>query len=366
MHDSSSGSQEPLLMYNAIGNRSDDKSEFIVSAYNRVITTSKQINFSVLFSFIKMVISIILSLCLTTYWKTCSQGNETREFECNASGKFMTCHTNDECSVTNYSPDGTTCKDKCYFGGYKVVGKDEHGCYGYVDNSCLCNFWYATVLLVICLNVLHYIVQLFYWRLEGSFNPQQLYLEVAVNGAPWSTYSLLFHPRNCLLSTIETATVLTAWLPLVYGGDIDDSVECSGFITAFVTGQNYYLVVYGIGITLMELYKANFQGLRDFKPYNNFIVDKTLGLTYFLRFDITLRYLFIQITQSVVFATSILLFCVPFWHFSSGYQDLKVEFTTHLETVTHNARSHFKALAINMCVFVMLVILLIMCQSLLF
>ncbi len=316
--------------------------------------------FTILFSFTKMVITIALSLSLTTYWKKCGKSGNPKELQCSASGTSQECSTAmGDCWVYYYSDVGEQCKETCYFGGISVAGRDSDGCYAYVDQDCLCNFWYATVFVVIALNIIHFLVQIAFYIFGDEFNPQNLYYQVAVNNGSWDTYKLIFQPRNCFLSTFETITIFFAFLPIFYGEDIENSVSCTEVgVTATVTGQYYNQIVFGLAITVMELYKANVRGMMDYNKYNNFILNKLVGLTYFLRFDITLRCAFINFTQSIVFVLSLAMLGIPLWYCKSGYSDLKEHYELHM-LYNDQVDKHWRLLCVSLASFAVFILLVV-------
>ena len=320
MEDTESDSQLPLLSReNAIKAHLSIKLD--------CDSRSSLFDFAIVFSFIKMIASIVLSLCLSDYWKSCSATATNENYLCTASGDYMACTTENGCFLTDSTTVGEQCRDRCFFGVYSVVGVDASGCYGYVDKNCLCYFWSSTTLIVICLNIIHFAIQLAYYYFGYDFNPQTIPFKIAAYGSSKDVYVLLFLPRNCLLSCVEVLTVMFAWFPLVYGSsELQSSITCddNGLRSQTAVITTYYQpVLYGLFITLMELYKANLQCMFDFNLYDNIFIDKLIGLTYLLRFDIAACYGFIQLVQSLVFGLSLVFLGFPLIHIQSGYIELR-------------------------------------------
>ena len=368
-------SQLPLLVTSKDGSIALDP-ELIIDESG---STQRSIfEFAIVFSFIKLILSIFLSLYLSDYWKSCAINADNENYKCTATSPNMACTTQNGCFMTTYSAVGAQCKQQCYFGGYSVVGIDDnHDCYGYVDRNCLCDFWSSTTLVVICLNIIHFMVQLVYFYSGYNFNPQMISFHISAYGTTKDVFMLLILPRNCLLSFIEISTIIFAWLPLVYGSsDLKNSITCDDnglrSQTALITTY-YQPILYGILITLMESYKANIQCVIDFNIYNDILIDKLIGLTYLLRLDIALYFGSMQLVQSIVFALSLLFCGFPIYHIQSGYSELKCAYEQFHSIRARSSMSgggmnalnkkyyeyHWKALGYSLAAFLCILLLLV-------
>lgn len=339
------GSSHPLLS-------SRDKRSVAAAPQEVSLRTCLQrLNFSVVFSFFKLLFTVIFSLATTTYWHNCYDSHGTENMRCSAKGVSMECATlQEQCYISYRSPPGASCSTRCYFGGYMVAGRSatDDTCYAYIDSECLCNIWLNTKLVVIALSVLHFIVQLCYLYQGFDFDPQAIVLDVMLRCWDWRTYQLIFSPANCVLSFIEALTLAVAWWSIAYmpwGTDVPDWLTCDDATVAPIY-TFYAMVSYPLLMTFLEISKVYFRAVLTYRsedPSTGYLLTKLLALSYVFRFDLIFHFLFVLVGQSLMLVVSLFYVIVPpFWQ-DKGYQNLKARWAycqSHKKLLVSN-RAHW-------------------------
>lgn len=349
------GSLHPLL---SSADNKQSASSAVATGVLSLRACVKRLNFSVVFSFFKLLLTVTLSLATTTYWRNCYDAHTTENMRCSAKGLSMECATlQDQCFISYSSPPGASCATRCYFGGYMVAGRSatDDTCYAYIDSECLCNVWLNTRLVVIALSVTHFLVQLCYLYQGFDFDPQALVLDVSLRCWDWRTYQLIFSPANGVLSFIEALTLAIAWWSIAYtpwGTDVPDWLTCDDATVVYIY-TFYAMLAYPLLMTFLEISKVYVRAWLTYRsddPSRGFLTTKLLALSYVFRVDLIFHFLLILVGQSLMVVVSLFYVIVPpFWQ-DKGYQNLKARWAfcqSHKELLVSN-RAHWRLVLVGL------------------
>jgi hypothetical protein len=215
------------------------------------------------------------------------------------------CHNNN-----GYS--GCSCFYDCSFGGkvfaqYGGCGDDYTECIIYATNECICKAWINTVFLVLLADIAHFVVQLHCLTFKETFDPQLNQIQQFCEKWNWSTAKATLRPYQCVLSFLEIAKVTFAVMLLFF--DVSTIVSVESTVVRVQKKKAVFLVV----AILCELWKPNIFLYGNYAagvPGCRCIVSRFLSLVYFLRFDLSICYLLLQLFQTGVCGVSVVPFLV--------------------------------------------------------
>jgi hypothetical protein len=251
--------------------------------------------YTVQYSFVKLVASIVISLALNAGYSYC--GNQAGYISAEICPMDCSAHCVFE-SVQHHNDDAM-------YPTSRIHSCSPSEGLSAVHNACFCDNWLMSDMLVILFNTLHFVLQCYYLIRYNNFDPQQNQIDCVQSYTFVGDNILLFltHPAISLLSVLEAAVLVVSWnsvvqqLGVVCSSPDPDSTSSDDHTSA---------VLFALFMTLIEVYKANMT------VATNALKEKRYGWAAFclLRMDLFVFYASTLFLQMFLFPFSIVGYIV--------------------------------------------------------
>jgi len=196
--------------------------------------------YTVVYSFLKLVASIVLSLVLNDGYSFCREGHMTAA-ECPQG-----CAAHCAFPTTHYTDGESAYLHHC---------NSQENPYSQVHSSCFCDNWLTTDFVVLVMNVAHYTLQCYYYLHYNNFDPQQNQIDCVQSYSFVGDNITLFltHPAISLLSVLESVILVASWTGVLR----HDGLSCSSYVDGVALPDHQSALIFALFMTFIEIYKAN-------------------------------------------------------------------------------------------------------------
>jgi hypothetical protein len=202
--------------------------------------------YTVQYSFVKLVASIVISLSLNAGYSYC--GNQAGYISAEICPVDCSAHCVFE-SVQHHSDDAM-------YPTSRVHSCSPSEGLSAVHNACFCDNWLMSDMLAILFNTLHFVLQCYYLIRYNNFDPQQNQIDCVQSYTFVGENITLFltHPAISFLSVLESGVLAVSWVAVL----MNLGLTCNPSVDASVAGENAgSTLLFALFMTLIEVYKAN-------------------------------------------------------------------------------------------------------------